>query len=156
VNISQKLLASTVHGFGAERSMWPRWRRFLLGLFIALNRPCRQDWQALENSARVADAVLTQRYVTAVDELAVSDAMSKRLQAISARPQYRASLSQTPIVSKPIPFWSLSFASAMASAILGVVIGAGGYVDEFSDPSVAYMEISMAYDVSDWLAEGSQ
>ncbi len=155
MNITQKFLAKTVQRFGSERSEWPLWSRFWLGLFIALNHDCRQDWQALQRKVNSADTEFVQRYLNGVEELAVSDGLQRRLQAIAARPQQ--AVAQSPAqLAKHVSFWKLSFASAMASAILGVVIGAGGYVDEFSDPDVSYMEISMAYDVSDWLAEGSQ
>ncbi|GAA4081732.1 hypothetical protein [Zhongshania borealis] len=157
MNITQKLLAETVRRFGSKRGEWPLWRRFFLSLFIAFNHSCRQDWLAVQREVNPADTEFLQRYSGGLEEIAVSDGLQRRLQAIAARPQQGVTQSRLPLeATKHIPFWQLSFASAMASAILGVAIGAGGYVDEFSDPDVSYMEISMAYDVSDWLAEGSQ
>ncbi|AMO69201.1 hypothetical protein DOK_06607 [gamma proteobacterium BDW918] len=153
MNIMQKFLANTLRNFGSNRNTWPRWRQFLLSICTALSDACRQDWQAAQSKVNAADTALAQTYIDGVAELAVSSAMARRLHKITAQPQCRAELASEPGVMKTkMPFWQIGFASAMASAVLGVALGAGGYVAELSDFDAAYLETSMTYEVSDWLA----
>ncbi|WP_320837897.1 hypothetical protein [Zhongshania sp.] len=157
MNIMQKFLANTLRNFGSNRDTWPRWRQVMFGICTALNDACRQDWQAAQRKVNAADTVLAQTYVDGIAELAVSSAMARRLHTITAQPQCRAGLASEPgVIKAKMPFWQISFASAMASAVLGVALGAGGYVPELSDTDVAYLETSMTYEVSDWLAGDTQ
>ena len=151
MNLAQNLLVNTVQRFGNVRGAWPLWRRFLLGIFTMFDRACRQESNGVLSKA-AGDSTLCKHYVEGVAELAVSDAMQRRLQAITAIPQQSRSRGK----AGGFPFWQISFASAMASALLGVVLGAGGYVDEFSDTDSVYLEASMTYEVSDWLAGDAQ
>ena len=147
MNIMQKFLTNTLRNFGSNRNTWPRWRQFLLSICTALSDACRQDWQAAQSKVNAADTALAQTYIDGVAELAVSSAMARRLHTITAQPQCRAELASEPGVMKTkMPFWQISF------AVLGVALGAGGYVAELSDTDVAYLETSMTYEVSDWLA----
>ncbi len=149
----QKFLANTLRNFGSNRNTWPRWRQFLLSICIALSDACRQDWQAAQRKVNAADTALAQTYVDGIAELTVSSVMTRRLHTITAQPQCRTGLaSESGVMKAKMPFWQISCASAMASAVLGVALGAGGYVAEFTDSDVAYLETSMTYEVSDWLA----
>jgi len=147
VNTSQTLLARAIRHYGAQFGAWPLLLRPLLGLVILCSRRSRQQWQAAQRKAETANTDLLQAYADGISELSPSDTLQRRLQAIAARPQLRSTKAVT-----PMPFWRISLASAMASALLGLVLGAGGMLDEFSDSDSLYLESAMNYEVSNWLA----
>lgn len=153
MNRVQKALEATVQCYGSDISAWPRWRRFLLRVFIMLSRNCHQDWQTIKTQANKDEAALVQDYCDNLTELAISDAMARRLQAITEQPQRAVALARVGRVTEGgARFWQISFASAAASVLLGVALGAGGYVEVFSDSEVAYLNVTITYEVSDWLA----
>lgn len=156
MNRMQLFLANTMQRYGRDRLAWPLWRRCLLSVFSLLNLACRQDWQAAQDQVNASDTAFRQAYNDGVAELDVSSALARRLNTITAQAQYgNAAQSGQQYYERELRFWQISFASAMASAMLGVVIGAGGYVEVLSDADVVYLETSMNYEVSDWLGGDS-
>ncbi|MEX1669049.1 hypothetical protein AB4876_08990 [Zhongshania guokunii] len=147
MNISQTLFGRAIQHYGAQLGGWPRMLWPLLGLLLLCSRRRRQQWQLAQREAEVENSNLLQDYADGMSELSPSDTLQRRLQAIAAHPQLRSAKAPN-----PLPFWRISLASAMASALLGLVLGAGGMLDEFSDSDSVYLESAMNYEVSNWLA----
>ena len=84
-------------------------------------------------------------YANTLPELEPSAGLQARLASIA---QPRKQLVREPF----IPVWRWSFATAMASALLGVVLGAGGYFADYTDPDIYTFDATASYEVSNWIA----
>ncbi|WP_339674911.1 hypothetical protein [uncultured Zhongshania sp.] len=137
---AEQIFSALLTRYGANADHWPFLYRVLLPLFLRLDA-CAAQWREAQAEERAIRAL----YKTDLPELTPSTALRARLVAIAQLPSKTA---REPY----IPVWRLSFAAAMASALLGVVLGAGGYFADYADPDDYVFETTASYEVSDWIA----
>ena len=138
--LAVRIFSALLARHGADAAHWPFWLRLLLPAFLCLDS-CSLRWREAQADERRLRAL----YKSDVQELEPSEALQARLAAI-ARPR------RQPVRESFMPMWRMSFAAAMASALLGVVLGAGGYFADYTDPDTYTFDATSSYEVSNWIA----
>ncbi|CAA0097738.1 hypothetical protein [Zhongshania aliphaticivorans] len=139
--LTERIFSALIARHGADTARWPFIYRLLLPVFLG-SEACLLLWR----EAQLDENRLRGLYKDELPELEPSAALQTRLAAI-ARPR------RQPVRESFMPVWRLSFTAAMASALLGVVLGAGGYFADYTDPDDAYtFDVSTSYEVSNWIA----
>lgn len=141
MTLAEQIFSALLARHGADVSRWPFLARMLLPVFLRMDS-CAQRWQ----DARREESELAKWYQDIVPDLEPSAALQVRLASI-ALPGKR--LPREPSFTPP---WRLSFAAAMASALLGVLLGASGYFADYTDPDIYAFDATATYEVSNWIA----
>lgn len=140
MTLAVRIFAALLARHGADAAHWPLLLRLLLPAFLCLDS-CSLRWHKAQDEERSLRAL----YKSDVQDLEPSVALQARLAAI-ARPR------RQPLRESFMPMWRMSFAAAMASALLGVVLGAGGYFADYTDPDTYTFDATASYEVSNWIA----
>ncbi|MEX1666817.1 hypothetical protein [Zhongshania arctica] len=141
MTLAEQIFSALLARHGADASHWPFLARLLLPVFLRIDS-CALRWQ----DARCEESELAKWYQDIVPDLEPSAALQVRLANI-ALPGER--LPREPSFTPP---WRLSFAAAMASALLGVLLGASGYFADYTDPDIYIFDATATYEVSNWIA----
>ncbi|WP_269619776.1 hypothetical protein [Zhongshania sp. BJYM1] len=140
MTLVERLFSGLIARHGTRSVQWPYLLRILLPVFLSIES-CSRCWRA----AQVEEEGLRNVYANTLPELEPSAGLQARLASIA---QPRKQLVREPF----IPVWRWSFATAMASALLGVVLGAGGYFADYTDPDTYTFDATASYEVSNWIA----
>lgn len=131
--------------YGPDLDEWPLIWRLLLLLLLRLQPAAAKKWStAVEEQQRM------EKLFKQLPELALSPQMQARLTSISARPQ--ASQSRVPA----LPVWRLGMSTALASVMLGFLLGAGGLLAPPGAAADFELDSTANYEVSAWLAEAEE
>lgn len=136
----ERIFSALIARYGADAAAWPFIYRLFLPVILT-SQVCASLWR----EAQIDDAHLRGLYKNTLSELEPSAALQARLATI-------ASPRQQPIRESFMPVWRLSFTAAMASALLGVALGAGGYLADYTDPDTYTFDATASYEVSNWIA----
>lgn len=131
--------------YGSDIKAWPLWWRVVLPLLLKLQPKLAKQWHAALEDERRMERMLTQ-----LPQLTLSPQMQARLASISSRPQ--ASLGPTPT----LPVWRLGMSTALASVMLGFLLGAGGLLAPPDAAADFELDSTANYEVSEWLAEAEE
>lgn len=133
---------------GGAVDQWPLGWRLLWRLVLRYRADC-VGWVDQANR----EARQLQQMMTALPTLAVSDGLQARLMAISARPR---PLPLPVSASRSISPWGVGMSTALASVMLGFLLGAGGVVAPLDSPDGFEIDSDASYEVSAWLVEESE
>lgn len=140
MTLVDRLFSGLIARHGTRSEQWPYLLRLLLPVFLSIES-CSRCWQA----AQIEEDHLKNLYANSLTVLEPSGGLKARLAAIA---QPRKQLVREPF----IPVWRWSVATAMASALLGVVLGAGGYFADYTDLDTYTLDATASYEVSNWIA----
>ncbi|CAA0094260.1 Uncharacterised protein [Zhongshania aliphaticivorans] len=140
MTVLNKTFSVLVARYGGNSAQWPAVFRWLLPVFLTVDS-CSSLWAETQAEERKLSALYRDEFPT----LEPSDAFRARLSTIA--------VPRRQVVKEAfMPVWRLSFATAMASALLGVVLGAGGYFADYSESDIYSFDATASYEVSNWIA----
>jgi hypothetical protein len=139
--LAEQIFSALLARHGADGSHWTLFCRLLLPVFLHIDS-CALRWQKAQHE----ESELANLYQDIVPELELSAALQERIAAIA--------LSGRQLVRERsfILPWRLSFAAAMASVLLGVLLGASGYFAGYTEADIYAFDAMANYEVSHWIA----
>lgn len=132
--------------YGGAPEKWPvGWR--LLWRWVL----CHQADLARQLASAQAEERQLGQMMSALPELAISDDLQARLMAVTSRRQVQ------PVSNRwQVSAWGMGMTTALASVMLGFLLGAGGLLAPLDNPDGFEFDSDATYEVSDWLSEDAE
>jgi hypothetical protein len=145
MNYFEGLFNRQLADYGGNQRDWPLSKRGFLLLMLWLSPRCRRQFTV---------ALCRQKHIAAetIDDLTI---YSEHIAELAVSANLQALLRAIPLVQekRPIlPLWKMSVGAAMASLLLGLVLGMQGFVGDYAEPGSGDFEAINSYEVSQWLA----
>lgn len=131
---------------GGSPTHWPFGWRLLWSLVLRHQAGLARQLADLREQERQLGQMMS-----ALPELPVSDGLQARLMAVSSRRQM-----QPVINSRQVSAWGMGMTTALASVMLGFLLGAGGLLAPLDNPDGFEFDSDATYEVSDWLSEDAE